>query len=86
MKLPDGKKITMSAFRTGNNEEYLNHVIAMFCLLEQKGVQADILKAFKVVKESKEKIEPLATALPTSGTKSKKEEHKLQLSVGKQDL
>ena len=71
----------MSAFRAGNNEEYIKHIISVFHLLDQKGIKTDILKAFKVVKEATKKLEPLATALPPDATKSAKEEQKLQLTT-----
>ena len=66
----------MSAFRAGNNEDYIEHIISMLCLLDQKGTKTDILKAFKVVKEATKKLEPLATALPSDATKAEKEERK----------
>jgi hypothetical protein len=37
VKLPNGTNFQMSAFGQGNNEEYLIPVIAVKCLLEQKG-------------------------------------------------
>jgi hypothetical protein len=37
VKLPNGTNFQMSAFGQENNEEYLVHVIAVKCLLEQKG-------------------------------------------------
>ncbi len=72
--LPDGTHFQMSAFRAGNNGEYIEHVISVLRLLDQKGSKSDILKAFKVVKEITYKLEPLATPLPTDATKSVKEE------------
>ena len=41
----------MSTFQAGNNEEYIEHVILVLRLLDQKGIKSDILKAFKAVKE-----------------------------------
>ena len=81
VKLPDGTHFQMSAFRAGNNEEYIEHVISVLCLLDQKGIKSDILKAFNAVKEIAKKLEPLATPLPTNATKSVKEERKLQMSI-----
>jgi hypothetical protein len=74
VKLPDGTHFSMSAFRDGNNEDYIENVISMLCLLDQKGTKIDILKAFKVVKDATKKLEPLTTALPSDATKSEKEE------------
>jgi len=76
----------MSAFRAGNNEDYIEHVISMLHLLEQKGTKSDTLKAFKVVKEATKKHESLATALPSNETRPEKEERKLQLTTVTEDL
>jgi len=86
VKLPDGTHFQMSAFRAGNNEEYIEHVILVLRLLDQKGIKFDILKAFKVVKEIAKKLEPLATPLPSDAAKSVKEEQKLQMSVATEEL
>jgi hypothetical protein len=74
VKLHDRTHFSMSAFRAGNNEDYIEHVILMLCLLDQKGTKIDILKSFKVVKDATKKLKPLATALPSNATKSEKEE------------
>ena len=64
----------MSAFWSRNNEEYIEHVILVLRLLDQKGTKSDILKAFKVVKEIAKKLKPLATPLPSDAAKLVKEE------------
>jgi len=86
VKLPDGTHFQMSAFRAGNNGEYIEHVISVLRLLDQKGSKSDILKAFKVVKEITYKLEPLATPLPSDAAESVKEEQKLQMSVATEEL
>ncbi len=40
VKLPDGTKFQMPTYGSGNNEEYLTHVIAILCLVKQKGTAA----------------------------------------------
>jgi len=69
----------MSAFRAGNNEEYIKHVISVLRLLDQKEIKSGILKAFNAVKEIAKKLEPLAAPLPSDATKSVKGERKLQM-------
>ncbi len=64
VRLPDWTHFSTSAFRAGNNKEYIEHVILVLRLLGQKGIKIDILRAFKVVKEINKKLEPLTTALP----------------------
>ncbi len=48
VKLPDGTKFQMPTYGTGNNEEYLVHVIAILRLVEQKGTAAKVKEAFAV--------------------------------------
>jgi len=86
VKLPNGTELHSVRLQDREQGGVPQPRHCKLCLLEQKDAQADVLKAFKAVKDSKEKLEPLATALPTGMSKSKKEERKLQLSVGKQDL
>jgi len=69
-----------------NNEEYIEHVISVLRLLDQKGIKSDILKAFKGVKEVDKKLELLATPLPSDLAKSVKEERKLQISDVTEEL
>ena len=86
VKFPDGTHFLMSAFCAGNNEDYIEHVISMLHLLDQKGTKTNILKAFKVVKEATKKLKPLTTALPSDATKLEKEERKLQITTVTEDL
>jgi hypothetical protein len=46
VELPDGMKFQMPTYRTGNNEEYLVHVIAILHLVKQKGTAAKVKEAF----------------------------------------
>jgi hypothetical protein len=61
----------MSAFGQGNNEEYLVHIIAIKCLLEQKGTIQDLRKAFQAVLKVRKQMELLLKA-PEGKTKTKK--------------
>jgi hypothetical protein len=38
VKLPDGTIFSMSIFVQGSSEEYLQHIIAVLCLINQKGL------------------------------------------------
>ncbi len=42
VELPDGTKFQMPTYGSGNNEEYLVHVIAILHLVEQKGTAAKV--------------------------------------------
>jgi hypothetical protein len=62
VKLLDGPNFQMSTFGQGSNEKYLIHVIAVKHLLEQKGTNQDLRKAFQVVVEVRKELEPLLKA------------------------
>jgi hypothetical protein len=42
VELPDGTKFQMPTYGSGNNKEYLVHVIAVLHLVEQKGTAAEV--------------------------------------------
>ncbi len=46
VKLPDRTKFQMPTYSSGNNEEYLVHIIAILRLVEQKGTAAEVKEAF----------------------------------------
>ncbi len=55
VELLDGTKFQMPTYSSGNNKEYLVHVIAILRLIEQKGTAAEVKKAFEaLVKVGKE--------------------------------
>ncbi len=54
LKLPDGTVISMMIFAKGNPEEYLQHIIAVLHLINQKGLDTKCREAGKeLVKTSK---------------------------------
>ncbi len=54
-RLPDRTNYQMVPFHAGTNEDYINHVIAMIRLVEQKDLKNSVEKAFVTVSEIKEK-------------------------------
>ena len=42
VELPDGTKFQMPTYGSGNNEEYLVHIITVLRLIEQKGTAAKV--------------------------------------------
>ncbi len=38
VKLPDVSHLSMPIFFHGNNKEYLAHIVAVLCIIEQKGL------------------------------------------------
>jgi hypothetical protein len=64
LKLPDGTVISMTIFAKGNPEEYLQHVIAVLRLINQKGLDAkcreagkELVKTYEVLEALKRKLE-----------------------------
>ncbi len=58
-RLPDGTNYQMVPFRSRTNEEYINHIIAMIRLVEQKDLENSMKKAFVTVSEIQEKVGPI---------------------------
>ncbi len=83
VKLPDGTNFQMAAFGNGNNEEYLVYVIAILRVIEQKGMEQDIRKAFQVLVELRREMKPLFE-LPDDKTEAKIEEQKQKLLENKE--
>jgi hypothetical protein len=38
VKLPDASNLSIPIYSRGNNKEYLAHIIAVLCIIEQKGL------------------------------------------------
>jgi hypothetical protein len=38
VKLPDASHLSIPIYSQGNNEEYLAHIVAVLCIIEQKGL------------------------------------------------
>ncbi len=75
-RLPDGPNYQMVPFCLGTNEDYVNHLIAMIRLVEQKDLEKSVEVAFAAVKEVEDKIGPLHKKLNMS--KSQQEKDNLQ--------
>ena len=85
-RLPDGTTYQMVPFRLGTNEEYINHVIAMIRLAEQKDLKNSIEKAFVTVSEIKEKVGPIHKKINMSKSAQEKEGLKKTLKTTKKAL
>ncbi len=59
LKLPDGTVISMMIFAKGNLKEYLQHVIAVQRLINQKGLDTKCREAGKVLVKTSEVLEAL---------------------------
>jgi hypothetical protein len=59
VKLPARTNYQMVPFCAGSNEDYVNHIIAMIRLIQQKDLESSVEKVFVVVSDTEDKIGPL---------------------------
>jgi hypothetical protein len=70
--MPDGTNFQIAAFAYGNNEEYIVHVIAVLCIIDQKGMALDIKKAWGALVEVRREMKPFFE-FPENKTEAEKE-------------
>ncbi len=80
-KLPDGTNYQMVPFHSGTNEDYVNHIIAMIRLVEQKDFENSVEKAFAAVSGIKEKVGPLHKKLNMSKNPQEKDSLQKQINA-----
>jgi hypothetical protein len=79
VKLPDGTKFQMPTYASGNNGEYLVHVIAILHLVKQKGTAAEVKEAFAALVAVREEMSPFFN-FPEDETMAAKEARKKKLN------
>ncbi len=79
VELPNGTKFQMPTYGSGNNEEYLVHVIAVLQLVEQKKTAAEVKEAFAALAKVRKEMSPFFN-FPEDETVAKKEAKKKKLS------
>ena len=72
-RLPDGTNYQMVPFCSETNKEYMNHIITMIRLVEQKDFENSVEKAFAAVLELEEKVGPLHKKLNMSNSQQEKD-------------
>jgi hypothetical protein len=85
-KLPDGTNYQMVPFRTGSNEDYVNHIIALIRLVEQKDLENSVEKVFVAASKIEEKVGPLYKKLNMSKDLQEKEGLKKKIETTEKDL
>ena len=85
VKLPDGTNYQMVPFRAGSNEDYVNHIIAMIRLIQQKELKSSVEKAFVVASDLKDKIGPLRKKLNMSKSRKEKESLTQQIKTAEKE-
>ncbi len=86
VKLPDGTNYQMVPFRVGSNKDYINHIIAMIRLIQQKELESSVEKVFVVVSDIKDKIGPLRKKLNMSKSCKEKESLAQQIKTAEKEL
>jgi hypothetical protein len=56
VKLPDETNYQIAPFRAGSNEDYVNHIIAMLQLVQQKELESTLENVFGAVSDIRDKI------------------------------
>ncbi len=85
-KLPGGTNYQMVPFRVGSNEDYVNHIIAMICLIKQKDLENFVEKVFMAASEIEERVGPLYKKLNVSKDPQEKESPKKRIDTTEKDL
>ncbi len=79
MELPDGTKFQMPTYGSGNNEEYLVHIIAILQIVEQKGTAAEVKEAFAALVKVRKEMSPFFN-FPEDEAPAKEEARKKKLA------
>jgi hypothetical protein len=86
MKLPDETNYQMVPFRAGSNKDYVNHIIIMIRLIEQKDLENSVEKVFVATSEIEEKVGPLYKKLSMFKDPQEKESLKKRINTTEKDL
>ncbi len=86
IKLPDGTSYQMVLFRVGSNEDYINHIIAMIRLIQQRDLENSVEKVFVAASDIEEKVGPLYKKLNMSKSSEEKGSLKKKIETTEKDL
>jgi hypothetical protein len=70
VKLPDDSHLNKPSFSRGNTEEYLVHIIAVLCIIKQKGLDTKCRKLRKAVMRQSKTLQNLLEAAGSKDTVS----------------
>jgi hypothetical protein len=70
-------KFQMPTYNSGNNKEYLMHIIAVLRLVEQKGTAAEVKEAFAALVKVKKEMNPYFNFLKDETLAAKKSRKKM---------
>jgi hypothetical protein len=83
VRLPDGTTVSVKAFSSGNNEDYILHWAAIFCLFDQKGLKSDLEVRAKLARYQMGVLKDIQKSLGGSTASGKK---KTPTDAEKQEL
>ena len=78
VKLPDGTTVSVKAFSSGNNEEYILHWAAILRLFDQKGLKLDVEVLAKAAKDLMGVLETIQKLLGKKKTTSDADQLELE--------
>jgi hypothetical protein len=82
IKLPNGTIFNKSIFSQGNTKEYLAHVLAVLCLINQRGFDVQCRKLAKAVDKLARMLENLQKTVGTKSATPKNEIESCKLEIG----
>ncbi len=70
VKLPDDSHINMHIYSRGNNKEYLTHIVAVLCVIKQRGLNSRSRKLKKAILRQSKMLKNLLEAAGSQETVS----------------
>jgi hypothetical protein len=89
VKLPDNSHLNMQIYSCGNNKEYLMHIIAVLCVIKQRGLDSRCTMLKKAVLRQSEMLKNLLKAAglrDTVSTEVDVQAHKVKIEQTQQLL
>ncbi len=75
VKMPDGTNFSMATFTSGTNKDYLVRVIAVLCIIQKKGLVAEIKVAWLAIHDVRKEMVPYFQFPPNQSEEAKKLRH-----------
>jgi hypothetical protein len=79
VELPNGTRFQMPTYGSGNNKEYLIHLITVLHLVKEKGTAAEVKEAFAALVAARKEMSPFFN-FPEGKTVAVKEARKKKLN------
>ncbi len=76
VELPDRTRFQMPTYGSGNNKDYLIHIIAVLRLVKQKGTAAEVKEAFEALVAVRKEMSPFFNFPEDETVAAKKQERR----------